>query len=213
MNKEKIAKILLEIKAVALNPAKPFRYASGILSPIYCDNRLLISYAKERKKVIDFFVKTIKHNNLEFDVICGIATAGITWAAWIAEEFGKPMIYVRGKQKDHGKENQIEGKLEKGQKVLVIEDLISTGGSSLKAIESVREAGAEVNDCVAIFTYGMEKTVKGFEDSKCNLITLSDFTTLIGIAAKEDYIKEEDKEKVLEWNKDPSSWGKKQGFE
>ena len=213
MNKEKIAKILLEIKAVDLKPAEPFRYASGILSPIYCDNRLLMSYPKERKKVIDFFCKIIKHNNLEFDVICGIATAGITWAAGVAEEFGKPMIYVRGTSKEHGKENQIEGKLEKGQKILVIEDLISTGGSSLRAIESVREAGAEVNDCVAIFTYEMEKATKGFEDSKCNLITLSDFTTLIDIAAKEDYIKEDDKIKVLEWNKDPSGWGKAQGFE
>ena len=204
--KQKVAEILLNVKAVTLNPDNPYRFASGILSPIYCDNRLLMSYPKERKKIVNFFIKIIKKNKLKFDVIGGIATSGICWSSWIAEKLKKPMIYIRGKTKEHGKENLIEGKLEKGQKVLVIEDLISTGGSSLRAVNAVREQGGVVEDCVAIFTYEMEKAVNGFKDANCNLFTLSDFTALIEGAIKENYIKEEDKKKVLEWNKNPGEW-------
>ncbi len=204
--KKEVAKILLKVKAITLSPDKPYKFVSGILSPIYCDNRLLMSYPKERKKIVDFFIKTIKENKLKFDLIGGIATSGICWASWIAEKLDKPMIYIRGKTKEHGKENLVEGKLEKGQKVLIIEDLISTGGSSLTAIQGVREQGGVIEDCVAIFTYEMEKAVNGFKDVNVNLFTLSDFTNLIEVASKENYIKEEDKEKVLEWNKNPGEW-------
>ena len=207
MIKKKVAQILLKVKAVTLSPSKPYKFASGILSPIYCDNRILMSYTKERKKIVNFFIKTIKENNLNFDVIGGIATSGICWAAWIAEKLKKPMIYIRAKAKEHGKENLIEGKLEKGQKVLIIEDLVSTGGSSLSAVNAVREQGGIVEDCVAIFTYEMEKQKKSFAENKCNLFALSNFTALIDVATKEKYIKEEDREKVLEWNKNPDKWG------
>lgn len=204
--KKEVAEILLEVKAVTLNPSNPYKFTSGILSPIYCDNRILMSYPKERKKISDFFIKIIKQNKLKFDVIGGIATSGICWASWIAEKLKKPMIYIRAKTKDYGKENLVEGKLEQGQKVLIIEDLISSGGSSLRAIQGVRDQGGMVADCVAIFTYEMEKAINGFKDNNCNLFTLSDFTALIDVAAKENYIKDEDKEVVLKWNKDPGEW-------
>lgn len=204
--KKEVAEILLKVKAVALNPDNPYKFASGILSPIYCDNRILMSYPSERKKIVNFFIKTIKQNNLSFDVVGGIETASISWAALIAEKLKKPMIFVRKKPKDHGKENLIEGKLEKGQRVLIIEDLISTGGSSLNAVNAVRAQGGIVEDCVAIFTYEMEKAVNSFKENNCNIFTLSDFTTLIDIATKQNYVKKEDEEKVLAWNKNPEEW-------
>lgn len=208
-----IAKILLEIKAVALNVKTPYRYTSGILSPIYCDNRLIISYPEKRKQVIDGFVNLIKESGLEFDVVGGTATAGIPHAAWIADRLNVPMVYIRDKAKGHGKKNQIEGKLEAGQKVLVIEDLISTGGSSVRAGLATREAGGVVTDCVAIFTYQMETAKKQFEEAGINLHTLSNFAALMDVAAQEGYITEEEKGIALEWNKDPQGWGKKMGFE
>lgn len=211
--KEEIAKILLGIKAVTINAVEPFRYASGILSPIYCDNRLLMSYPDKRKQVIDAFLKAIEDAGLEFDIVGGTATAGIPHAAWIAERLNKPMIYIRSSSKEHGKQNQIEGKLEKGQKVLVVEDLVSTGGSSVRAVEAVRSAGGIVTDCVAIFTYGMEKAQTKFDEGQCKLYTLSDFDTLVGVAAQEGYITSEQETKVKEWNKAPAEWGKKMGFE
>ena len=208
-----VAKILLEIKAVTLSPEKPYRYASGILSPIYCDNRLLMSYVDKREQIINHFIQTIKQNSLQFDIIAGTATAGIPHAAWLAEKLKKPMIYIRAGAKEHGKTNQIEGKLEKGQKVLVIEDLISTGGSSVAAVEAVRNAGGIVTDCLAIFTYEMQKAKDKFKESNCNIITLSNFTTLIRIAGDNSYISADSVKKALEWNKDPQGWGKKIGLE
>ncbi|WP_423063497.1 orotate phosphoribosyltransferase [Candidiatus Paracoxiella cheracis] len=202
-----IAKLLLEIKAVTLNPSQPYRYTSGILSPIYCDNRLIISYPEKRKIVIDAFLKLIEDNHLSFDVVAGTATAGIPHAAWIADRLNKPMVYVRDKGKAHGKQNQIEGKIEAGQTALVIEDLISTGGSSVKAGIALREAGALVNDCVAIFTYQLKKAHDAFADADIHLKTLSDFSTLIDVAAKEGYISDKEKSQVLAWNKDPVKWG------
>lgn len=206
--KREVAEILLKVKAVALNPDKPYKFASGILSPIYCDNRILMSYPKERKKIVDFFIKIINENKLNFDIIGGIATSGICWASWIAEKLNKPMIYIRSKSKEHGKENLIEGKLEKGKKVLVVEDLVSTGGSSLRAVNVVKQQGGIVKDCIAIFTYEMKKAVDGFKENNCNVFTLSDFTTLIDIATKQNYVKKVDKEKVLAWNKNPEEWGR-----
>ena len=208
-----VAKILLEIKAVTLSPEKPYRFASIPFSPIYCDNRLLMSYPEKRKKIIDYFVDVIKEKGIDFDVVAGIASSGIPHAAWLAEKLGKPMIYVRKKTKDHGKENLIEGDLKKGQKVVIVEDLISTGGSSVSGVEAVRSQGGIVEHCLAIFTYEMDKAKENFRNAGCELIALSDFTTLIEVASEKNYIKSEDKRKTLEWNKDPQSWGKKMGFE
>jgi orotate phosphoribosyltransferase len=208
-----VAKILLDINAVTLSPQKPYKFVSGIFSPIYCDNRLLMSYPEKRKKIIDYFAEVIKERNLDFDIIAGIASSGIPYASWLAEKLGKPMIYIRKKSKVHGKENLIEGKLERNQKVIIIEDLISTGGSSVSGVEAVRDQGGVVEYCLAIFTYEMEKAKENFRNANCELISLSNFTNLIEIASENNYIKHEDKTKTLEWNKDPQNWGKKMGFE
>ena len=210
---KEIADILLSIRAITLSPSKPYRFVSGIFSPIYCDNRLLMSYPEKRKKIIDYFVEVIRERNLDFDVVAGIASSGIPHAAWLAERLGKPMIYIRKKTKEHGKENLIEGKLEKSQKVVIVEDLISTGSSSVNGVEAVRDQGGIVENCLAIFTYEMEKAKENFRNAKCELIPLSDFTTLIEIAEEKDYIKPEERLKTLEWNKDPQNWGKNMGFE
>lgn len=191
------AEILLKIKAVTLNVEKPYRYVSGILSPIYTDNRLLISYPKEREKIINFMAELIKE--MDIDIIAGTATAGIPHAAWLAEKLDKPMIYV-------SKEGSIVGKLEKGKKVLLIEDLISTGKSSIEAIKIIKQKG-EIKNCLAIFTYGMEKAKQAFTEENIGLITLTDFSTMINIAIKNNYIKEEDKERILDWAKNPETWG------
>jgi len=198
----------LEIKAVTLSTNPPYTWTSGIKSPIYCDNRLLMSYPDKRQQVKEMFLSLIKENNLEFDVIAGVATSGIPHAAWLAEELKKPMIYVRGKAKEHGKENAIEGVIEKGKKVLVIEDLISTGGSTLFVVEEIRKAGGIVEDCLAIFTYEFDKAKKAFAEAKANLHTLTNFSTLIEVATENDYLKAADKDTVLEWSKDPENWGK-----
>jgi len=208
---EEIAKILLELKAVTLSPKEPYTYASGIKSPIYCDNRLVISAVEEREKVVQAMLEAVEE--LEYDVIAGTATAGIPWAAYLADRLKKPMIYVRDKAKEHGKGNQIEGKLEAGQRVLVIEDLISTGGSSVRAVEAVKEAGGIVEYTVAIFTYEMEKAKKSFEDASCKVITLTNFSTLIRVAKENELVTEEEGNAVLEWNKDPAGWAAKQGLE
>ena len=210
---EDVAKILLEINAVTLSPQKPYRFTSGILSPIYCDNRLIISDVAKRKKVIECFIKSIKENQLEFDIVGGVATAGIPHAAWIAEAMKKPMVYIRSSAKEHGKNNQIEGRLENGQKVLIIEDLISTGGSIVEAVSAVREAGGMVNNALAIMTYEMEKAKNNFAGACCTPVALSNFSTLVNVAGKLNYIPQEEIARVLEWNKNPAEWGKKMGFE
>jgi orotate phosphoribosyltransferase len=207
MDKE-TAKILLKIKAVSLRTNPPFKWVSGILAPIYTDNRLLMSYPKERKIIVDNFLKTIKENNLKPDVIAGIATSGIPWASWIADELKLPMVYIRKKQKDHGKENLIEGKLEKGQKAIIIEDLISTGGSSINGVEAVKSAGGEVLANLAIFTYELEKAKQNFEKADVKLLTLTNFSTLVSVAVSENYLSKDEEEKVLEWSKNPEEWGK-----
>ncbi|MBI3036430.1 orotate phosphoribosyltransferase [Candidatus Woesearchaeota archaeon] len=209
----KVAELLLKAGAIVLRPQQPFKFASGILSPIYCDNRLLLSKPAERKIIRDFYVKKIKKEVIEADVIAGIATASIPWAALVAEKLKKPMIYIRKEAKDHGRENLIEGGLEPGQKVLVIEDLVSTGGTSLASVAAARKEGAVVENCVAIFSYEMEAAVKGFIFAKCNLLTLSNFSVLVEVAAEKDYIKPEDIEVLKGWSKNPAQWGKKMGFE
>ena len=209
MDSEKeIAQILLKAKAVSLNAAKPFTYASGIISPIYCDNRVLLSYPAERKVIVDHLLKLIEERGIECDVIAGTATAGIPWAAFLAQKLGKPMVYVKKKAKEYGKQKSIEGDMKSGQKVLLVEDLVSTGKSSLAAVDGIREAGGIVEDCLAIFTYEMQKAVDQFKNHQCTLHTLSRFPVLVEEAAQQSYIQEEEKEAVLSWNKDPENWGK-----
>ncbi|HLD18596.1 MAG TPA: orotate phosphoribosyltransferase [Candidatus Nanoarchaeia archaeon] len=205
---DEVAELLLKSKAVLLRPEEPFRFTTGIASPIYCDNRLLLSQVKEREKIVNYFIKTIKENKIKADIIAGIATASISWATIIAAKLKKPMVYIRKEAKGHGMQNRIEGKIEKGKTVLIIEDLVSTGGSALGSVVAAREAGAVVNDCIAIFTYEMNLVTKGFKQLDCRLTTLSNFSTLVKIAAKKGYIQKKDLDEVIEWSKDPMKWRK-----
>jgi len=205
---EDVAELLLKSHAILLRPQKPFTFASGILSPIYCDNRLLLSKIAERERIVDYYIKKIDEENIEFEVVAGIATASIPWAALIADKLKKPLIYIRKSTKEYGRQNLIEGGLEKGQKVLVVEDLVSTGGTSISSVQAARGEGAIVDKCLAIFTYEMEKSKKGFEEAQCELITLSNFTTLIEVAAKKGYIKEEEINLLKNWSSNPEIWGK-----
>ncbi len=208
--KEEIARILLEKNAITLNVKEPYTFVSGTRSPIYTDNRLLAAFPKERKLVVDSFISVLK--DMDFDIVAGTATAGIQWSAWIADRLDKPMSYIRGGKKGHGKGNRIEGADVKGKKVIVIEDLVSTGGSSLAAVEACREAGADVIAMVAIFTYEYESACKRFNEEGCNVTFLTDFSTLVKVGAEKGYIQKDQLELVLEWNKDPQGWGPKNGF-
>jgi len=203
-----VAEYLLEIKAVVLNPSQPFTWTSGIKSPIYCDNRKTLSFPKVRTFIKTSFADIITDEFKQTGVIAGVATAGIPHGALVADVLNLPFVYVRDKPKGHGLENQIEGKLEKGQKVMVIEDLISTGGSSLKAVEALREAGAEVLGLGAIFTYGFDKAVKAFEQVNCKFFTLSNYEILLDKAIEDNYIKESEKKELIEWYKAPENWRK-----
>ncbi|MFB6466578.1 orotate phosphoribosyltransferase [Cytobacillus sp. Hz8] len=206
--KKLIAERLLEIKAVALQPNQPFTWASGIKSPIYCDNRLTLSYPEIRREIAKGLKALILEKFPEVELIAGTATAGIPHAAWVSELLELPMCYVRSKPKDHGRGNQIEGKADKGQKVVVIEDLISTGGSVITAVEALRNAGCEVIGVVSIFTYELEKGRKLLNDKEIMTYSLTDFTTLVTIASEKGYMQKEDLKKVLEWKKNPEAWGK-----
>jgi orotate phosphoribosyltransferase len=213
MRAEEIAELLLEIGAVALNPDKPFRYTSGILSPIYCDNRLVISYPDKREKVIAAFLEVIDESGLVFDIVGGTSTAGIPHAAWIADRLKLPMVYIRDKAKGHGKKNQIEGVLPASKRVLVVEDLVSTGGSSVEAGLAVRAAGGVVTDCVAIFTYEMQQAADRFAAADIALHSLTRFRVLLDVAVRTGRINETQRESVLAWNADPQGWGKTMGHE
>lgn len=210
---EEVAKILLKIKAVTLSPNKPYRFVSGILSPIYTYNRLLMSYPKERQKIVKFLVNKIKEKKLKPEVIAGTATAGIPHAAWVADALKLPMVYVRSDVKDHGKGKEIEGLLEKKQKAVVVEDLISTGGSALNTAGAIRKHGGKVETIVAIFDYEMPASVKAFKKFKFKLIPLTTFSILVSVASQKGYLKPKDCKIVLEWAKDTQGWGKKMGFE
>ena len=203
-----IAKDLLSIKAVFLRPEEPFTWASGIKSPIYCDNRLTLTTPKVRDDVENGLAEIIKREYPDADVLMGTSTAGIAHAAITAHILGMPMGYVRSGAKDHGRGNQIEGKLEKGQKVVVIEDLISTGGSVLEVVDVLREAGAEVLGVASIFTYGMKKGLERLESAKVKNVSLSNFDAVVEAAAEEGYIKESDKERLIAFRNNPSdeSW-------
>ncbi|OGY24770.1 MAG: orotate phosphoribosyltransferase [Candidatus Woykebacteria bacterium RBG_13_40_7b] len=210
---EEVARILLKIKAITLSPSKPYRFVSGLLSPIYTDNRLLISYPKERKKIVKFLADKIKEVKIEPEVVAGTATAGIPHAAWVADSLKLPMIYVRSGSKDHGRGKEVEGVLGKKQKAVVIEDLISTGGSALNTVGAIRRHGGKVDTIVAIFDYEMPISTKSFKKSKIKLIPLTTLSTLVSVASKYGYLKPKDREVVLEWAKDTQGWGKKMGFE
>jgi len=210
-NKEtalEIAGHLLQIKAIKLEPAKPFTWASGWKSPIYCDNRKILSYPDTRDFVRAQFVNILKTTYGLPDVIAGVATGGIGHGVLIAQQLNLPFCYVRSTEKAHGLENKIEGYVEKGQRVVVIEDLISTGGSSLRVVEALRNAGLEVMGMIAIFSYGFEVAEKQFEEAGCKLYTLSNYEYLINKALETGYITTADVNFLKEWRKAPSEWGK-----
>ncbi|MBE6678388.1 MAG: orotate phosphoribosyltransferase [Ruminococcaceae bacterium] len=206
--KKLIAKDLLSIKAVFLSPDKPFIWASGIKSPIYCDNRLTLTAPQVRTDVENGLAELIKVNYPEAEVLMGTSTAGIAHAAITGHLLNMPMGYVRSGAKDHGRGNQIEGKLEKGQKVVVVEDLISTGGSVIEVVNALRDAGAEVLGIVSIFTYGMKKGLDRMAEANVKNISLTDFDTIVEVAAEEGYIKAEDVSRLIAFRNNPSdeSW-------
>lgn len=203
---QQVAQNLLAIKAVFLSPNEPFTWASGIKSPIYCDNRLTMSFPKVRRLIAKGLAEKIKKQFPEVEVIAGTATAGIPHAAWVAEILDLPMVYIRSKAKDHGKGNQIEGQITPGQKMVVIEDLISTGGSVLEACQAAKREGADVLGVAAIFTYELPKGATNFNTAQLPLITLTNYTTLIQTALEEGYISEDDLALLTAWKHDPENW-------
>lgn len=205
---QEVAKSLLKIKAIKLSPDNHFTWASGWFSPIYCDNRKTLSYPEVRKQIYKSFAEVISEKYPEADMIAGVATGAIACGVLAAEELVKPFIYVRSAAKDHGLANQIEGEYKPGAKVVVIEDLVSTGGSSLKAVDALRNAGCEVLGMVAIFTYGFPAAEENFEAKNCELTTLSNYNTLIDVATENNYVTEKDVETLKEWRKSPQTWKK-----
>ncbi|MEK6984321.1 MAG: orotate phosphoribosyltransferase [Nanoarchaeota archaeon] len=203
---DKISETLLNVNAVMLRTRPPFRWASGILSPIYTDNRILMSYPKEREFIVNSLVLLIKKNKIKLDGFAGTATAGIPWAAWLSQKLRKPMVYVRSETKDHGKENIVEGRIEDGKNYIVVEDLISTGSSSINTINAVRQKNGIVEHCVAIFTYELEKSKVNFENANVKLLTLTNFTSFVKTALKKKYISKEQLTHIMDWKKHPEGW-------
>ncbi len=203
---KEIASILLDIKAIKLSPNNPFTWASGLRSPIYCDNRVTLSYPEKRGYIKDVIAKTIKDNYPDAEVIAGVATAGIPQGVLVANELNLPFVYIRSSAKDHGMTNKIEGKLDEGKKVVVIEDLVSTGKSSLNAVTALRDANVEVMGMISIFTYGLEIANDNFKVNNCELISLSDYDTMIGMAVANKYVSGDDENSLLLWRKDPQKW-------
>lgn len=201
-----IARRLLEVKAIKLSPKEPFTWSSGWKSPIYCDNRITLSYPGLRADIKGYLSDIIRENYPQAEGIAGVATAGIPQGALIAEELNLPFLYVRSKPKGHGLENLIEGKIDQGQKVVVIEDLISTGGSSLAAIEGIRKAGGEVLGLLAIFNYGFDLARKNCQEADVNVHYLSDYPIMIEEARKEGYVAESEMASLENWRKEPSNW-------
>jgi len=209
LNKEsskKIASLLLEIKAIKINTKSPFKWSSGWNSPIYCDNRLSLSYPETRDYIKEKLIVEISNNFPEVEAIAGVATAGIPQGALVADNLKLPFIYVRSKPKGHGLENLIEGKITKGQKVVIVEDLVSTGGSSLKAAEALRSVGFKILGMIAIFTYGFNLAEKNFKNADLKLVTLSDYPTLIEQALIHNFIQEDDLVSLKAWKIDPENW-------
>lgn len=205
----KVAEFLLQIKAIELQPANPFTWASGWRSPIYCDNRKTLSYPKIRTYIRQQFVESILDHFGKPDIIAGVATGGIAIGALIAEELGVPFVYVRSSAKEHGLGNRVEGVMENGANVVVVEDLISTGKSSLNAVAALKEAGANVKGMVAIFSYGFDIATKNFEKAACDLITLSNYSNLLDQAHHSEYITDDQLKTLKEWRMDPEGWSEK----
>ena len=203
---EKTAELLLQINAIKLNPKNPFTWASGWQSPIYCDNRIILSFPPIRNYVRDEFAKNIEKQFGKPDVIAGVATGAIGIGILVAESLGLPFVYVRPEAKKHGRQNQVEGFLQKGQNVVIVEDLISTGNSSLMALEALRAAGANVKGMAAIFTYGFDVAQENFKNANIDLFTLSNYQNLLNLAVAKRYITEEEEIVLREWNLNPSEW-------
>lgn len=201
-----MANFLLQIKAVKLNNEHPFTWASGRKSPIYCDNRITLSYPEIRTFIRQRFVDVVNEYWGNVDVIAGVATGGIAQGALVAQELGKPFVYVRSEAKSHGLTNQIEGEIHEGQSVVVIEDLVSTGKSSLVAVHALREKGCIVKGMAAIFTYGLDVAAKNFADADVELRTLTNYDTLLEVATKEEYIRHDEQESLANWRKNPEAW-------
>ncbi|MBR4230406.1 MAG: orotate phosphoribosyltransferase [Bacteroidales bacterium] len=202
----KTAEFLLTVKAVKLNNEHPFTWASGRKSPIYCDNRVTLSYPEIRTFIRQRFTEIVRDSWGDVDVIAGVATGGIAQGALVAQELGKPFVYVRSEQKSHGLTNQIEGEIHEGQSVVVIEDLVSTGKSSLIAVKALREKGCVVKGMAAIFTYGLQVAADNFAEQNVDLITLTDYDTLISVAQDRDYVRPEDLESLAKWRVNPERW-------
>lgn len=205
-NAKEIAKHLLDIKAVSLSPTAPFTWASGLKSPIYCDNRVTMSYPVVRRQIAQGLAQLIQDTYGEIDVVAGTATAGIPHAAWVAEILDLPMIYIRSSAKKHGKGNQIEGVLHEGQRVVVIEDLISTGGSVLEATDAVENAGGKVLGVAAIFTYELAQATKQFSAKNMPFTTLTQYSTLIEVARENGVISENELKLLMQWRENPQEW-------
>lgn len=201
------AESLLQIKAIKFDNANPFTWASGIKSPIYCDNRRTLSYPRIRTYIRQEFAKLINEEFGTVDVIAGVATGAIAIGALVAQEMGLPFVYIRSEKKGHGLENQIEGVIESGQSVVVVEDLISTGKSSLNAVQALRDAGCKVKGMVAIFTYGLSDAEENFKAASCILHTLTNYDYLIKKALDNNYIKDSDMQSLIQWRENPRNWG------
>jgi orotate phosphoribosyltransferase len=201
-----ISEYLLQIKAIKLNVKAPFTWASGLKSPIYCDNRKTLSFPKIRTFIRQQFVEIISEEFGNIDLVAGVATGAIAHGVLVAQELGLPFVYVRSSEKKHGLENKIEGHFESGQSVVVIEDLVSTGKSSLQAVEALRDAGCEVKGMAAIFSYKLQKALDNFKKAQCKLITLSDYDELIKQAIESNYISENDLKSLITWRKNPEAW-------
>ncbi len=206
MEKISIAESLLKINAVSLSLNPPFTWVSGIKSPIYCDNRLFISYVEERRKVVDAFIEKIKDSGLDFNVVAGTATSAIPFAAWISEKLSLPMVYVRAEKKQHGRGKSVEGKLNNGDKVIVIEDLISTGKSSVQVVKNLREEGAEVKGVFSIFSYQFKKAEDNFASVGLNYVSLENIESLLKHAVEKGYLSQRDANIINEFKKDPENW-------
>lgn len=209
--REEIARLMLKVGAVTLRPSKPFVWASGIRAPIYCDNRLLLSTPRARQMVMKEFEQVIRKGRIRYEAIAGIATAGIPYAAILADHLKKPLLYVRPRPKGHGKGNQVEGRVERGGRTLVIEDLVSTGQSSLAAVRALRNSGCVVRYCLAIFSYGLPVAQRAFEKARCQLYTLTNLETLLTVALKDGWISREEQGMIRKFSQDPEGWLKRSG--
>ena len=205
MASAELAQKLLQIKAIKLSPTKPFTWASGIKSPIYCDNRVTLSYP-EIRSFVKIALATLSEQLDDYDTVAGVATAGIAHGALIADHIKKPFIYVRSKAKGHGRENLIEGDFSKAKKVLVVEDLISTGGSSIQAVEALRAEGIEVVGVIALFSYEFEKAKKNFEAANCPYLTVSGYSAMLTQAKETNYITDKEYATLQDWSQDPAGW-------